>query len=112
METTKQRFVESTQRIFELYHDDINVKEAIKLMRDLNITAEVVESIYAQLSAKSWNLMKKRFHYYTIEGEENFIPGDSIYYWTSRYLLAYNKTSPDSAFHEIKIIDLFNDKSM
>jgi hypothetical protein len=110
METAKQRLVESTQRICDLYHDHVNVKKAIKLMRDRNVSAALVKTIYAQLSAKSWNLMKKRFYYYTIESE-TIITDYKLDYWTSRYLLDYNRKA-DPAFHEIEIFDLFNDKSM
>jgi ABC-type uncharacterized transport system fused permease/ATPase subunit len=96
MEADKER----TQQIFRLYYDNVNVNEAVELMRGQNISAEVVKSIYDQLSANAEKL--DRFHYYTT-GVNN------ISYWTSRYLLAF---STKADFHEIKIIDLFNDKSM
>jgi hypothetical protein len=112
MESEKQAIDESTKRISRLYYDNIDVDEAIELMRDCDISAELVESVYSELSAKVEKLMTDRFHYHTIECEENFIPCDNIYYWTSRYLLACCNRLSKSALHEIEIFDLFNDKSM
>jgi hypothetical protein len=98
---------EVAQVIFNLYYDCVNIEEAVKLMGSQNISAELVKSIYNELSTEI-DKLTDRFYYYTIEVETD----DVITYWTSRYFLAYRKYSPDSAFHEIKIIDLFNNKSM
>jgi hypothetical protein len=101
---------ESTKQISHLYHDNIDVDKAIELMRDQNVSSEVVKSIYNQLSAKIEKLMADRFHYYNVEVGIN--DDFDIYVWTSRYLLVYYNDLLYSAFHKIKIIDLFNDRSM
>jgi hypothetical protein len=112
MEAAEKRIVESTRQISRLYHDGVNFNKAVESMRAQNISADLVKSIYDQLSTDTETLMTDRFHYYTMEGEQNFLPCDNIYYWTSRYLLAYWHRSPDSKLHKIKIFDLFNNRSM
>jgi hypothetical protein len=54
---------ERTQRISRLYHGDVNVKEALKLMQPHNISSKFVRDIYTQLSKKVEKLMTERFHY-------------------------------------------------
>jgi hypothetical protein len=98
---------ENTREISRLYYDGVNVNEAVKLMQGQNVSSDLVESIYHQLSADAQK-MTDRFHYYTYEdGLDNVVSC-----WTSRYLIAYLNRSLDSVFHSVKIIDLFNDKSM
>jgi nitric oxide synthase oxygenase domain/subunit len=101
---------ESTRQISRLYYDGVNVKQAVKLMRDQGIIANLVKAIYDQLSLNDEKLKISRFHYY------NVVIHNSLLYsgancWTSRYLITYRSTS-GSAFHKIEIIDLFNDKSV
>jgi hypothetical protein len=103
METVKQQ-------ISRLYYDGVNIDEAVKSLRSQNISAEVVKSIYDQLSENVEKLTTDRFHYYTIkDGIKVFTIIDC---WTSRYLLNHHYESSNSAFHNIEILDLFNDKSM
>jgi hypothetical protein len=110
MEGVKARILESIQQIFNLYETDVNVDETIKLMRDRNISANVVKGIYDQLSEDAKRLMTERFYYYTLE-EDLDKDLKRIRWWTSRYLLGYSK-SRDSAFHDITVFDVFNNKSM
>jgi hypothetical protein len=102
---------ESIRLISDLYHDRIEVNKAIELMIDRDISAELVKSIYNQLSKEAEKLTIERFHYYTIEIERGFFYRN-VKYWTSRYLIAYDAISVDRGFHEIMIFDLFNDKLM
>jgi hypothetical protein len=107
MEAAEASILESTKQISRLYHDHIDVKKAVKLMRDQNISAEFVKSTYNQLS---WNAEKStmdRFRYYTVLRDKNSYEY-TVDYWTSRYLFAYR----NSDFHKIKVIDVFNNKSM
>jgi hypothetical protein len=99
------------QQICRLFYDNISVKEAIKLMRGQNVSLKMIISIYGQLFENANSFMMERFHYYTIEDDinNNF---DGVNCWTSRYLLARRNRLSDSAFHEIQMIDLFNDRSM
>jgi hypothetical protein len=107
METNEQAIHDSTKRISRLYHDNIDVNLAIKSMQNWNVSAEFVRDIYMQLSKEVEKLMTDRFHYHTLNN--CFY---KIEFWTSRYLIGYNFESSDTAFHEIKIIDLFSDRSM
>jgi hypothetical protein len=107
METTD----EVKRQISRLYHDNVYVEEAFTLMEDQNVSAKLVKSIYDQLSKTDEKLIKERFYYYTINPEDVSVY-HSIYCWTSRYLLINEAASDESAFHEIKIFDAFNDKSM
>jgi hypothetical protein len=111
METDEERIVESTRKIYRLYHDNVNVEEAVKLMRNRNISANFVKSIYYQLYRGADNLMTERFNYFTIEASITTY-FDVVSCWTSRYLLAYRNQLSNFAFHEITIFDVFNDKSM
>jgi hypothetical protein len=99
------------QQISRLYHDNVNIEEAVLLIRDWHVSSELVKSIYDQLSKEDDNLMKERFYYYKIARENDSLYR-SIYYWTSRYLLVDETVSDNSKFHEIRIFDAFNDKSM
>jgi hypothetical protein len=101
---------EVEQQISRLYYDNIDTDQAVELMRGQNVSAELVKAIYDQLSAdiEKW---RERFNYYTI-GSDSGNDFDIVSCWTSRYLLGYHHESPDPDFHEIKIIDVFNDKSM
>jgi hypothetical protein len=102
---------ESKQEISRLYYNNLGINEAIESIRDLNISFELVKTIYDQLSKEDEKLLPGKFHYYTIEDyTDDFFK--VIRFWTSRYLLVYNFESPDLAFHEIRLIDLFNDKSV
>jgi hypothetical protein len=108
MTSAEERLVESTRQISRLYHDNVNVDEAIELMRCQNISAEVVKDFYYHLSTEIDESTEK-FHYYTIEDREKFFKRAD--YWTSRYLFTYDDKSLDYAFHEITIFDSFNNKS-
>jgi hypothetical protein len=94
------------EQISCLYHNGINLDEAVELLQHRNISAELVKSTYDELFKSA-----KKFHYYAME-----IKGDSfncnVSYWTSRYFIIYRYYTFDSAFHEIEIIDSFNDKTM
>jgi hypothetical protein len=112
MKTDEERIVESTRQIYRLYHDDVNVYQAIKLMRGQRILSGFVEFVYNQLSWNEEKLMEERFNYYSTENgiNDSF---DCVKFWTSRYLLSHHTRSLIyNAFHKIKIIDLFNNKSM
>jgi hypothetical protein len=111
MESDKEPIDQVRQQISRFYYDNIDIDEAIERMRDQDISAEFVESVYDQLSKDAEKSMTKRFHYHTIEvGTNSGV--DVVSCWTSRYLINYDSDSTDSAFHEIEIIDTFNDKSM
>jgi hypothetical protein len=97
------------QQISRLYRNNVHVEEAVKSMRDRGISSKSVKSIYNQLSRDDEKLMTERFHYYTTKAEKKLCDYDANC-WTSRYLLACAFKSAD--FHEIKIIDVFNNKSM
>jgi hypothetical protein len=101
----------NTQHISRLYHDRIKVGEAVEIMRDYDISAELVKNTYDQLSKDGEKTMMKRFHYYTIKLEKKFFNYNAVY-WTSRYLLTYDNHPSDSAFHEVTLFDVFNNKSM
>jgi hypothetical protein len=110
MEDDKQNIVYITQQIFRLYHDGVMIDKAVELMRDQNVSSELAKSIYDKVSKyANEKIMTDRFHYYTIEKLGFYC---YIYYWTSRYLLVYRPISTDPAFHDINIIDSFNDQSM
>jgi hypothetical protein len=111
MDSDEENIPEPEQQISNFYHGNFNVNEAINIMKCGNISAEVVESVYDQLLTDAENLTKKRFHYYTYEVYKN-LQSYRVECWTSRYLISYDTESTDSAFHEIEIIDSFNDKSM
>jgi hypothetical protein len=98
------------QQISRLYYDNIDVENAVKLMRTQNISAEMVKYIYDQLSENVEKLMTDRFHYYNIKNGIE-VP-TMIKCWTSRYLISHDIFSNNSTFHEITIIDSFNDQSM
>jgi hypothetical protein len=111
MESDEKRINEVRQQISRFYYDNIDIDEAIERMRDQDISAEFVESVYNQLSEAVEKSMTKRFHYQTVEiGTNNDF--DVVSCWTSRYLIGCFNESSDSAFHKIQIIDTFNDKSM
>jgi hypothetical protein len=100
------------QQISRLYHDRVNIDEAIKLMRrSHNISSDLIKFMYDELSEQAEKLITDRFHYYTIEVDET-LQSYSINCWTSRYLLRYKNASSDFALHKITIFDAFNDKSM
>jgi hypothetical protein len=111
MTTDEERFVELTRKIYRLYHDHVDSGEVFNLLKDQEISFKFVSGVYHQLSANAKKSIRNRLYYYTI-GSENYSNDSEIDCWTSRYLLAYNKTSSDPTFHEIKIIDSLNDKSM
>jgi hypothetical protein len=111
MEHVEQRTDEIERQISRLYHNDVGVRQAVELMQSQGIVAELVETIYDQLSIDAQKLMTERFHYYTIN-TKNYLVYYHVDCWTSRYLLVYGSKSTNSAFHEIKVIDSFNDKSM
>jgi hypothetical protein len=99
------------KQILRLYHNNIDVEEIVQLMRSRDISAEFVKSVYNELSAKTKKIITDRFYYHSIEvGTNNDF--DVVSCWTSRYLRAFRNRSTDSAFHEIKMFDLFNNKSM
>jgi hypothetical protein len=110
MQAAKNYILDSTQQICDLYRNNVNIDEAVELMRRQNISAELVKSVYIQLSKEVSKLMTERFHYYTIKRKQ-FLPRYNIYYWTSRYLLTYCEKSTNPTLHEIKIDDLFHNKS-
>jgi hypothetical protein len=111
MEAAEERIVESTRQIYRLYHDGVNVEEAVELMRGQDILSGMVEFIYDQLSWNEEKLITERFNYYsTKHGINNSF--DCVKFWTSRYLLSHPARSYNPAFHEIDIIDLFNNKLM
>jgi hypothetical protein len=113
MEANEKRIDNAKEQISRLYHDRVNIEEAVKLIRDYDISAELVQNTYAQLSENVKNLMAKRFHYYTIDLKNR--PFIRFNAWTTRYLLAYHNyryTSADSDFHDITVFDVFNDTSM
>jgi hypothetical protein len=109
MANVEQRIFESTRQISRLYHDRVSVNETVKLMRDRNISADLVKAIYNEFSTDAEKTIADRFDYYTIRSEKKLYYYN-INYWTSRYLLIRGFKSADS--HEIQIIDVFNDKSM
>jgi hypothetical protein len=74
-------------------------------MRFWNISSDFLKDIYTELSTNAEKLMMKRLHYYNLAFEKDC----QINYWTSRYLFVFNTKS---AFHEIKIFDVFHDKSI
>jgi hypothetical protein len=91
----------NTRLISGLYSNYVNVEQDVELMQDQNI--------HDEQSTEVENSME-RFHYYNFELNQNF--SDYVFsYWTSRYLLTCRNYSPNPAFHEIEIFDLFNDKS-
>jgi hypothetical protein len=94
------------EQISCLYHNGINLDEAVELLQPRNISAELVKSTYDELSKSA-----KKFHYYAMDIEE-YSFNYNIDYWTSRYFIIYRHYTFDSAFHEIEIIDSFNDKTM
>jgi hypothetical protein len=111
MKTSEESIIESTRQISRLYYDGVNVKKAIEVMRYRGIIADLIESIYNQLSCSDERLKIEKFDYYAIEVDikRSF---DVFVYWTSRYLLAYKTRVFNRTFHEITIIDLFNDISV
>jgi hypothetical protein len=108
MKRTDGPIVESTQRICDLYYDNVRLREVVDLMKCQSINDGLVECIYHQLSTNAYNITKKRFDHYEVDFKtfDNY----NVDYWTSRYLFAHGFKSADS--HEIQIIDVFNDKSM
>jgi hypothetical protein len=111
MEADEERIDQAYQEISYLYHYDHNVERAIELMRDQNVSSDLVKSIYNELSRKAEKSRTERFHYYTYKNDMNEY-FNVVDCWTSRYLLGYRKYILNPAFHEIKIIDIFNNKSM
>jgi hypothetical protein len=99
-----------TQLISRFYHNHVNIHDAVELMRDQNVSYELVQTIYDQLSEDAEKLTAERFHYYTHESEKD-LKFHRVICWTSRYLIVYDAKLRDSAFHEITIIHSFNDKS-
>jgi hypothetical protein len=95
----------------KIFHNNVNVDDLVESMRGQSVSSELVKSIYDQLSKEDDELMKERFYYYKIT-RKNYLLHRNIYYWTSRYLITGYYKSPDPDFHEIKIFDAFNDKSM
>jgi hypothetical protein len=110
MEAAGEYIVESTELILELYYSHIDVDKAVELLEDEDISAELVKTIYNELSKKVEKLMTDRFHYYTIRADNYSRIGLNA--WTRRYLLVYEKELLNSDFHEITVFDVFNDKSM
>jgi hypothetical protein len=94
---------EVTRLISRLYHEEIEVEEAVEFMRYRNISAELVKSVYTELSTKG-----PHYHFIEVSINGSF---NVVSCWTSRYLFAYSYQSPDSLFHDIRFFDLFNDKS-
>jgi uncharacterized protein with von Willebrand factor type A (vWA) domain len=109
MKSVEKPIDESTRQISRLYYDGVNVKQAVKLMRGQGIIADLVKAIYDQLSWRDEKLKMERFYYYNVvfNNESSY---REVNCWTSRYLLTHRYKSPNS--NEIKIIDIFNDKSM
>jgi hypothetical protein len=112
MESDGERILESIQQICDLYHNDVSIYEAIELMRDKDVSSELVKSIYDQLSKEDDKLMKGRFYYYYTSKADKYWLNQRVGYWTSRYLVTAQYKCDESAFHEIEIIDFFSDKSM
>jgi hypothetical protein len=110
MESGDESILEPTQKIYRLYHNDVNVNEAVELMQNQGISPDLVKSIYDQLLTDA-EKMTERFHYYNAEVNRN-ANFYRVICWTSRYMIAYDSISSDSNFYEFKMIDLFNDKSM
>jgi hypothetical protein len=111
MQATQERVVKFTRLISRLFYDNIDVEEAVESMRSQNVSSELVKAIYTQLSNEVDQLRDRFYYYYTTEVDKYWL-NYRVGYWTSRYLLIEEAVSDKSAFHEIKIIDLFNDKSM
>jgi hypothetical protein len=111
METNKERTNRIREQISHLYRSNVHVEEAIESMRDQSISSRSVKSFYNHFSRNAEKLTTERFHYYTT-GVNKDLYEYTVICWTSRYLLAYCKNSPDSDYYEIQIIDVFNDKSM
>jgi hypothetical protein len=111
MESDEKRINEAKQQIARFYHDNISVEEAVELMRDKDISAEFVERVYDQLSEAAEKSITDRFHYCNIDVKRHPYLYN-VNYWTSRYLIDCFNESSDSAFHEITIFDVFNNKSM
>jgi hypothetical protein len=103
MNGAKKHIVDSTQQIFDLYCDHVDVKEAVELMRDQGVSSRLVKYFYYKLSRDAEKLTMEIFHYYTTEV-------NNARCWTSRYLFACNSKS--AKLYDIQIIDVFNDKSM
>jgi hypothetical protein len=107
METDEQLIYEVEKQLSRLYYHRFNVDEAIELMRDQNISAELVKNFYNELSTEVEKLTK-RFYYTEVERcYSDYV----VAYWTRHYLLSYNDITNPS-FHEITIFDIFNNKSM
>jgi hypothetical protein len=111
MQATQERVVKFTRLISRLFYDNIDVEEAVESMRSQNVSSELIKSIYTQLSNEVDELRERFFYYYTSKVDKPRLKY-RVGYWTSRYLITSYYESSDSAFHEIEIIDLFNDKSM
>jgi hypothetical protein len=112
MDAAEESILESTRQIYRLYHDGFDVWEASDLLRDRDISDEMVKSIYDQLSRNAEKLTTGKFHYYTIGRGKNRLYSH-VNYWTNRYLVAYRyDQSSDPAFNGITVFDVFNDKSM
>jgi hypothetical protein len=109
VKAAQKHIFKATYQIFRLYYDHVGLIEAMNLMRGQNISFDLVKAIYDELSTNAQNLTEKRLSYYTMDAKRHFI---CYCFWTSRYLLVYDFKPTNSAFHEISLFDLFNDKSM
>jgi hypothetical protein len=109
MEAAEERFLESTRQIFRSYHNRVSVRKTIKSMQDQDISSELVEAIYNQLSEDAEKAMADRFHYYSIKFEPDLCERGVNTCWTNRYLVTYDSYSNSDG---IKITDVFNDTSM
>jgi Zn-dependent M32 family carboxypeptidase len=58
MQAAQERVVKFTRQICDLYHNDVSIYEAIELMRDKDVSSELVKSIYDQLSKEVKDLTK------------------------------------------------------
>jgi hypothetical protein len=111
MEDYEPTITESTRDISRLYYDDVNVEKAVEVMRGRNTSSELVKSIYTQLS-KEADELRETFYYYSAAGIEKYWLSYRVGFWKSRYLITNNYGSTKSAYRQIGIIDLFNNKSM
>jgi hypothetical protein len=109
MKRTEESILEYTQKICDLYYNNVNVREAMDLMQGQNINAKFVEGIYSQLSTNADKITKERFDYYEFGVYFNLY---GFNYWTGRYLYAHRSELFNRGWHEIIIFDLFNNKSM
>lgn len=79
-----------------------------------DVSLKFVQAVCDQLKIQIEMTMRKaadKSHYYTIDFGYDSDLSHSVFVWSQRYFLFFNNDQPNEDFHELELVDSFNDKS-